>query len=128
KVKDTTNKLNRIPTDIIEKAFSYILYIARTEEGYQTIPESHYHTLLMKCYNKLDPSTSYLKQILDLDDFVKMISHFEILILWDDGLYSTPHPILSDYLISKLFAENWRDYSNEWLVNSFHDVWLYASS
>jgi hypothetical protein len=128
KVRDTNNKLNKIPHKFIEQAFSLILYKSRIDGSSHTIPEDKYHILVMDCYDELNSSKSYLSKALDFDEFVTMISHFEILVLGDDGFYSTPHPILSDYLISKVFADNWRNFIEHWLSNSFQDVWLYASN
>lgn len=128
KVKELNSVLNTLPAGIVSDAFSFVLYCSRVEDGCNSISELNYHNLLMRCYDKLDTAIPYLKRALGMNEFIAMISHFEILVLGDDGLYSTPHPILADYLISKLFARNWRDNSSKWLVNSFQEVWFYASN
>jgi hypothetical protein len=57
-----------------------------------------------------------------------MVSHYEILTLASDGHYSTPHTIISDYLIAKVFADHWQEHTDTALVNSLHDIWLYSSN
>lgn len=128
KVRDTNNKLNKIPSKFVEQAFSLILYKSRINGNSHTISEEQYYTLITGCYDELSSSNSYLSRILSFEEFTTMISHFEILVLGDGGFYSTPHPILSDYLVSKVFAENWRNFMEHCLSNSFQDVWFYASN
>ena len=128
KVKDTNNKVNQIPSQYIEQAFSLILYKSKIEKNLFSIPKDSFHEIIIECYDELSSSNSYITKCLNLNEFVSMISHYEILLLEDDSYYSTPHPIISDYLVAKVFAKNWKSHLNTSLVNSFYDILLYTSN
>jgi hypothetical protein len=127
KVKDTINKINKIPAKYIEKTFSLILYKSRIERNLFSIPKDSFDKIIFDCYNELSSSNLYIKS-LDIQEFVSMISHYEILVLEDDKYYSTPHSIISDYLIAKEFAKNWKKHIEISLINSMYDIWLYSSN
>lgn len=128
KVKDNINKVNLIPTKYIEEAFSFILYKSKIERNLFSIPKDIFHEIILECYHELTSSKSYITSSLKIDEFISMIFHYEIFILEEDSHYSTPHPIISDYLIAKKFANNWRNHVNTLLINSLYDVWLYSSN
>jgi len=128
KVKDIITKINQIPTKYIEQAFSFILYKSKIEKNLLSIPKDSFHEIVLECYSELASSNSYITSCLKIDEFISMISHYEILVLEDDSHYSTPHAIISDYLIAKEFAKNWQSHSDTFLVNSLYDVWLYSSN
>jgi ABC-type lipoprotein export system ATPase subunit len=127
KVKDTINKINKIPAKYIEKTFSLILYKSRIERNLFSIPNDSFDKIIFDCYNELSSSNLYIKS-LDIQEFVSMISHYEILVLEDDKYYLTPHSIISDYLIAKEFAKNWKKHIENSLINSMYDIWLYSSN
>ncbi len=128
KVKDNINKINQIPTKYIEQAFSFIIYKSKIEKNLFSIPKDSFHEIILECYNELSSSNSYITSCLKIDEFISMIFHYEIFILEDDSHYSTPHPIISDYLIAKEFAKSWQNHLGTSLVNSFYDIWLYTSN
>ncbi|MGE4399145.1 MAG: restriction endonuclease [Campylobacterales bacterium] len=128
KVKDANNKVNQIPSKYIEQAFSLILYKSKVEKNLFSIPKDSFHEIIVECYDELASSNAYINRYLNLDDFVSMISHYEIFILENDSHYATPHPIISDYLIAKIFAKRWHGHVDTSLVNSFYDIWLYSSN
>jgi len=128
KIKDTTNKINQIPKQYIEQAYSLILYKSKIEKNLFSIPKDSFHEIIMECYNELSSSNSYITNSLNINEFVSMISHYEVLILEENSHYSTPHPIISDYLIAKVFAKSWQNHLGTSLVNSFYDIWLYTSN
>lgn len=128
KVRDTTNKVNQIPTKYIEQSFSLILYKSRIEKNLFSIPKDDFHEIILECYDELYSSNSYITRVLDVNEFISMLSHYEILVLENNSHYSTPHSIISDYLISKEFAHNWKSHSNHFLINSLSDVWLHSSN
>lgn len=128
KVRDTQNKLNQLPPQYIEQAFSLILYKSKIEKNLFSIPKNSFHEIIMECYKELSSSNSYITNYLNMYEFICMISHYEIFILENDSHYATPHPIISDYLIAKVFAENWKSHLDTFLVNSFYDIWLYTSN
>lgn len=127
KVRDTQNKLNQLPPQYIEQAFSLILYKSKIEKNLFSIPKNSFHEIIMECYNELSSSNSYITNYLNMHEFISMISHYEIVILENDSHYTTPHPIISDYLIAKVFAKNWKSHLDTFLLNSFYDIWLYTS-
>lgn len=128
KVRDTQNKLNQLSPQYIEQAFSLILYKSKIEKNLFSIPKNSFHEIIMECYNELLLSNSYITNYLNMYEFISMISHYEIFILENDSHYATPHPIISDYLIAKVFAENWKSHLDSFLVNFFYDIWLYTSN
>ncbi|WP_321315445.1 restriction endonuclease [Halarcobacter sp.] len=128
KVRDTSNKVNQVPSKYIEQAFSLILYKSKIEKNLFSIPKDSFHEIIIESYDELSSSNSYIAKCLNLNEFVSMISHYEILLLEDDSYFSTPHPIISDYLVAKVFAKNWRSHLDTSLVNSFYDIWLYTSN
>lgn len=128
KIKDTTNKVNQIPKQYVEQAYSLILYKSKIEKKLFSIPKDSFHEIIMDCYNDLSSSNSYITNSLNINEFVSMISHYEVFILEENSHYSTPHPIISDYLIAKLFAKSWQNHLGVSLVNSFYDIWLYSSN
>ena len=128
KVKDNINKVNLIPPKYIEQAFSFILYKSKIEKNLFSIPKDIFHEIILECYNELASFNSYITSSLKIDEFISMIFHYEIFILEDDSHYSTPHPIISDYLIAKEFANNWQNHVDSLLINSLYDVWLYSSN
>ena len=128
KVKDNINKVNLIPPKYIEQAFSFILYKSKIEKNLFSIPKDIFHEIILECYNELALSNSYITSCLKVDEFISMIFHYEIFILEDDSHYSTPHPIISDYLIAKEFVKNWRNHVDTLLINSLYDIWLYSSN
>lgn len=128
KVKDTITKINQIPTKYIEQTFSLILYKSRIEKNLFSIPKDDFHEIILECYDELNSSNSYITRVLNVNEFVSMIFHYEILVLENDSHYSTPHSIISDYLIAKKFATHWKSHLDDFLVNSLSDVWLYSSN
>lgn len=128
KVRDTQNKLNQLSPQYIEQAFSLILYKSKIEKNLFSIPKNRFHEIIMECYNELSSSNSYITNYLNMHEFISMISHYEIFILENNSHYATPHPIISDYLIAKVFAENWKSHLDTFLFNSFYDIWLYTSN
>lgn len=128
KVRDTQNKLNQLPPQYIEQAFSLILYKSKIDKNLFSIPKNSFHEIIMECYDELSSCNSYITRFLNLDEFIAMISHYEIFILEDDSHYTTPHPIISDYLIAKVFAKNWKSHADTSLINSLYDIWLYTSN
>ena len=126
KVKDTLTKVNTIPPKYIEEVFSLILYKSKIERNLFSIPKESFDEIIFECYNELS-SNLYIKS-LDINEFVSMLSHYEILVLENESHYTTPHSIISDYLISKKFAPNWKKHIDNSLVNSLSDVWLYSSN
>jgi len=128
KVKDTLTKVNTIPPKYIEEVFSLILYKSRIERNLFSIPKDNFHEIILECYDELNSSDSYITRVLDINEFISMLSHYEILVLENDSHYSTPHSIISDYLIAKKFAHNWKNHIDNLLVNSLYEVWLYSSN
>lgn len=128
KVRDTNNKVNTIPIKYIEQVFSLLLYKSKIEKNFFSIPKDNFHDIIFECYNELVSTNSIITHYLNFDEFVSLISHYEILVLENDNYYSTPHPIISDYLIAKEFAKNWKSHLDTSLVNSLYDVWLYSSN
>lgn len=124
KVKSISTKLNKIPLKYIKEAFSLILYKSRIEKNMLFIPEADFHDLITECFDELEISNSFITRFLDIDEFISMITHYEILSLGSDNHYSTPHSIISDYLISITFANNWQSHKDTHLLDSLHDVWL----
>ncbi len=128
KVNDTNIKKNQIPNKYIEQVFSLILYKCRIEKNLSSIPKDDFDEIILECFEELESSNSYVTKRLNFDEFISMVSHYEILMLASDGHYSTPHSIISDYLIAKVFAEHWQEHTDTALVNSLHDIWLYSSN
>jgi hypothetical protein len=128
KVRDTSNKVNQIPVRYIEQAFSLILYKARIGKNLFSIPKNNFHEIIMESYDELASSNSYITRCLEINEFISMINHYEVLVLEDDSHYSTPHSIISDYLISKELANNWQKHIGEYLVSPLLDIWLYSSN
>lgn len=128
KITNTSNKINKIPANFIQESFSLILYKSRVEKNLTSISEEKYHEVLMDSYDELESTKSYISRYLNFDEFVAMIPHYEILTLGSDGFYSTPHLIISDYLISKRFSSNWRKHSEKYSINSFQDIWYFSSN
>lgn len=128
KRNDTNITKNQIPKKYIEQVFSLILYKCRIEKNLSSIPQDDFHEIILECYQELESSNSYVTKLLSFNEFISLVSHYEILMLTSDGHYSTPHSIISDYLIAKVFAAHWQEHTGTALVNSLHDIWLYSSN
>lgn len=128
KVNDTNIKKNQISKKYIEQVFSLILYKCRIEKNLFTIPKDDFDEIIFECFTELESSNSYVTKRLNFDEFISLFSQYEILMLGSDGHYSTPHSIISDYLIAKVFATHWQEHTDTALVNSLHDIWLYSSN
>ncbi|MDG0804316.1 restriction endonuclease [Pectobacterium brasiliense] len=127
RVTDISLKVNRLPTSKIEEAFSLILYKANFEYNISSISEDVFIELIVECYDELYSSNSYLSKVLTLDEFISVVHQYEILYKGDDGFFSTPHAIISDYLSSKILAKKWRKYKGGSFNQSHYDIWLYCS-
>jgi hypothetical protein len=126
-IKSTSINVNKIPVKFVVDAFSLILYKCKVEKNLSSIPEDVFYDLMVDCYDELDQSKSFIARSLDLNEFLSMISHYELLVLGSDGHYSTPHTIISEYLISKALSKNWRKHIDTHLLNSFENIWMYVS-
>lgn len=67
KIKDTTNKVNQIPKQYVEQAYSLILYKSKIEKKLFSIPKDSFHEIIMDCYNDLSSSNSYITNSLNIN-------------------------------------------------------------
>ncbi|TOL43597.1 hypothetical protein, partial [Vibrio parahaemolyticus] len=89
---------NGLSTSKIKDVFSLITYKAKFEKKLISIPEEQFLELLVETYNELEGQRSYISMLLDLYEFIEMIKQYEIYFKGEDGHFSTPHAIISDYL------------------------------
>jgi len=121
-------KSNKLPEAQVIHAFATVLYKATFGLGVSSIPEDSYNNLMIECYDELISSQSYLARILSFEDFINLITGYEILYKGKDDHFSTPHQIISDYLASKALSKNWRMHQSSVFNHSHYDIWLYCSN
>lgn len=110
------------------ETLSTVLYKANFGGGVSSIPEDSYIDLIVTCHDELIASDAYLAKALSFDEFLKLITDYEVLYKYADGHYSTPHLIISDYLASRALAKNWREHQTSDYKNSHHDIWFFSSN
>ncbi|QXH45088.1 restriction endonuclease [Pseudomonas xanthosomatis] len=128
RVTNTSLKLNKLPIHKVTDTLSTVLYKAKFGSGVSSIPEDIYIDLMVACHDELIASDPYLAKALEFDEFLKLITEYEVLYKYSDGHYSTPHLIISDYLASKTLAKKWREHQAYSFNNSHHDIWLFSSN
>lgn len=128
RVVDSDVKINKLPESQVIQAFSTVLYKANFEYGVSSIPEESYVDLMIACHDELVASSPYLSKLLNFEDFLNLIAGYEILYKGNDGHFSTPHLIISDYLASKALSKNWRKHQDSEFSMSQYDIWLYCSN
>ncbi|HCE2148207.1 TPA: restriction endonuclease [Vibrio parahaemolyticus] len=127
RIKSTSLKLNGLSTSKIKDVFSLITYKAKFEKKLISIPEEQFLELLVETYNELEGQRSYISMLLDLYEFIEMIKQYEIYFKGEDGHFSTPHAIISDYLASKVLSKTWTSYKEAEFDSSQYDTWLHSS-
>lgn len=128
RITGTSLKINKLPIHKIIDTLSIALYRANFGGGVSSIPEDIYIDLMVACHDELIASDPYLAKALSFDEFLKLITDYEVLYKYADGHYSTPHIIISDYLASKALAKNWREHQTSEFKNAHHDIWLFSSN
>lgn len=128
RVVDNVVKINNLPESQVIKVFSVVLYKANFDYGVSSIPEESYIELMIACHDELVALSPYLSKLLSFEDFLSLIIGYEILYKGNDGRFSTPHLIISDYLASIALSENWRKHQYSEFNMSQYDIWLYCSN
>lgn len=128
RVTNSDLKINKLPATKVIETFSTVLYNANFGRGVSSIPEDSYIDLMVSCHDNLITSDAYLAKSLNFDEFIRLITEYEVLYRYADGHYSTPHLIISDYLASKALAKKWREHQISDFKSSHHDIWLYSSN
>lgn len=127
RVTDETVKLNRLPVGKVVDAFALILYKAKFERNVVSISEDAFLELIIECYDEMLSSNQFVARALELNDFIKLLHHYEVLFKDNDEHYYAPHAIISDYLSSKYLASKWKNNVDYEFNSSHHDAWLYCS-
>jgi hypothetical protein len=128
RITDSNLKLNTLHPSQVTEALSIVLYKASYDLGLVFISEQSFTDLMMMCYDELSASKNYLTRIVNFYEFTTLIKNYEILYKDDDGFYTTPHQIISDYLSSKTFAKKWRAHKDSPFNTAHYDIWLYSSN
>lgn len=127
RIKNTSLIINKLPDFKVIEAFSLITYKAIFQKGLTSLSEIDYWNLLDETYNELTNQGLSVAKIMNLESFVELLEQHEIYVKDNDGIYSTPHKIISEYLASIELSKNWRSRKNCYL-NSEYDIWLYCGA
>jgi hypothetical protein len=127
RIKNTSLIVNKLPDFIVKEAFSLVTYKAIFQKGLTSLSEADYWALLEETYNELTNQGLSVTKILNFELFLDLLEQHEIYLKDNDGFYSTPHKIISEYLASIELSKNWRNIKKNY-QHSEYDIWLYCSS
>lgn len=127
RIKTTSLVINRLPNFKVKEAFSLVTYKAIFQKGLTSLSEVDYWDLLGETYNELTNQGLSVAKMLSFESFLELLEQHEIYSKDNDGVYSTPHKIISEYLASIELSKNWRSHKNSYL-DSEYDIWLYCST
>ncbi|ELF1352005.1 restriction endonuclease [Vibrio cholerae] len=127
RIKTTSLVINKLPNFKVKEAFSLVTYKAIFQKGLTSLSEADYWELLNETYNELTNQGLSVTKMLSFDSFLELLEQHEIYTKDNDGVYSTPHKIISEYLASIELSKNWRSHKKSYLESEY-DIWLYCST
>ncbi|TYA08896.1 hypothetical protein FXE34_04860 [Vibrio cholerae] len=127
RIKNASLIVNKLPYFKVKEAFSLVTYKAIFQKGLTSLSEADYWELLGETYNELTNQGLSVAKMLSFESFLELLEQHEIYVKDNDGVYSTPHKIISEYLASIELSKNWRSHKNSYL-HSEYDIWLYCST
>lgn len=127
RIKTTSLVINKLPIFKVKEAFSLVTYKAIFQKGLTSLSEADYWELLDETYNELTNQGLSVAKMLSFDSFLELFEQHEIYTKDNDGVYSTPHKIISEYLASIELSKNWRSHKDSYLESKY-DIWLYCST
>ena len=126
RIKTTSLVINKLPDFKVKETFSLVTYKAIFQKGLTSLSEADYWELLDETYNEITNQGLSVAKMLSFESFLELLEQHEIYVKDNDGVYSTPHKIISEYLASIELSKNWRNHKNSYL-DSEYDIWLYCS-